>query len=313
MKKNILFLFGTILGLSLSFTSCDKVSNPIKPEITVDTTIFPGNWEDYTFPTFTQNTNTNRNVMLEDYTGHRCPACPAAGWEAYNIEQANPTRIFVSSVHASPGGLSSFQNLASDCGEASNPNDQFCTVFYCDEGEEYGSVFGGADVGFFANPQGNINRINFTGNDIFSTLTSWQTKVDGVIAANDLKVNIQAQSNYYTETNGFYLHTEAEFLEDLPGSQYNMVVNLMENEVKDYQDSLGVKVSKYKHHNIFRGCIDGLAWGRTIPVSYTVGSKSTLDYSYKLPDGMINTDYHLLIYVYDVDTYEVLQVIKHEF
>lgn len=313
MKKNTLFIFTFLILMSQFNTSCDKVSNPIKPEITVDTTLYPGNWADYAFPSFDENTNTERNIMLEDYTGHRCPACPNANWQAYYIEQANPSRVFVSSVHAAPTGLSSFQTLASDCGEASNPNDQFCTVFYCDEGEEYGATFGGADVGFFANPQGNINRINFTGNDMFTTVSNWQTRVDGILADNDLKVNIQAKSNYYTETNGFYLHTEAEFLEDLNGSQYNMVVNLMENEVKDYQDSSGVKVSKYKHHNIFRGCIDGLAWGRTLSVDYTAGTKSRLDYSSQLPDGMTNEDYHLLIYVYDVDTYEVLQVIKHEF
>ncbi len=313
MKKIIFFGAVAVLGLFMMVTpSCDKVENPIKPAILLDTTLYPGNWADYVFPTFSANTNTDRNIMLEDYTGHRCPNCPDAGWEAYDIEMANPGRVFVSSVHAAPGGLSSFQTTASDCGTSSNPNNEFCTIFYCDEGINYGQTFGGGGLGFFGNPQGNISRINFTGSDMFQFYTDWDSKVNEVLTANVLDVNIQAESNYYTETNGFYLHTETEFLTDLSGGQYNIVVGLMENEIKDYQDSLGVKLPYYKHHNVFRGCIDGLAWGQDLGGNYAAGTKVYKDYSYELPAGQDNTDYHLLIYVYDVSNYEVLQVIRQD-
>lgn len=313
MKNFIVFGAAVVLGLCMIFIpSCDKVDNPIKPEILLDTTLFPGNWEDYEFPTFNPNTNTDRNVMLEDFTGHRCPNCPAAGWIAYGIEQANPDRVFVSSVHAAPSGLSSFQTTASDCGEASNPTDQFCTEFYCAEGIEYGQTFGSGGFGFIGNPQGNINRINYTGSDMFQFSSDWEAKTNEVLTANVLNVNIQSQSNYYAETNGFFLHTETEFISDLSGGQYSLVVNLMENEIKDYQDSLGVKVPYYKHHNVFRGCIDGLAWGQDLGGTYASGTKIYKDYSYQLPAGTDNTQFHLLIYVYDVSTYEVLQVIRQD-
>lgn len=313
MKKIIVFGAVAVLGLFMMVTpSCDKVENPIKPAILLDTTLYPGNWADYVFPTFSANTNTDRNIMLEDYTGHRCPNCPEAGWIAYDIEMANPGRVFVSSVHAAPSGLSSFQTTASDCGQPSNPTNQFCTEFYCDESVEYGQTFGGGGFGFIGNPQGNINRINFTGSDMFQFASDWEAKTNEVLTANELDVNIQAESNYYTETNGFYLHTETEFLSDLSGGQYNIVVNLMENEIKDYQDSLGVKLPYYKHHNVFRGCIDGLAWGQDLGGNYAAGTKVYKDYSYELPAGQDNTDYHLLIYVYDVSNYEVLQVIRQD-
>lgn len=308
--KKIVFFLGLIV--TLSFISCDKVENPIKPAITLDTALYPGNWADYVFPTFSQNSNTGRNVLLEDYTGHRCPNCPDAGWTAKNLELANPDRVFVASIHAAPTGLSSFQTTASDCGQVSNPLNEFCAIFYCDEGIEYGQIFGGSGLGFFGNPQGNLSRINFTGTDMFQFHTEWPQKTSEILVANDLKVNLQAQSNFYPSTNGLYLHTETEFLEDLTGN-YNMVVYLLEDEVEDFQDSVGVHVEEYKHENILRGCIDGLPWGRTITGATTAGSKSYLDYSYQLASGEVNTDYHLLIYVYDVSTYEILQVIKHDF
>lgn len=312
--KKLIVIFGILItAIFVVVTpSCDKVENPIKPAILLDTTLYPGNWEDYVFPTFASNPNTDRNVMLEDYTGHRCPNCPEAGWIAYDIEQANPDRVFVSSVHAAPSGLSSFQTTASDCGQPSNPTNQFCTEFYNDASVEYGQTFGGGGFGFIGNPQGNINRINFTGSDMFQFASDWATKTSEVLTENNLQVNIQAASNYFTETNGFYLHTETEFLTDLSGGQYNIAVNLMENEIKDYQDSLGVKLPYYKHHNVFRGCIDDLTWGQDLGGTYTAGTKIYKDYSYQLPTGQDNTDYHLLIYVYDVSSYEILQVIKQE-
>ena len=148
---------------------------------------------------------------------------------------------------------------------------------------------------------------------MFQYHNDWAARCTEVLNANELKVNIQAQSNYYLETNGLYLHTEIEFLADLSNGSYNTVVYLMENETEDFQDSAGVVVEDYKHHDIFRGCLDGLPWGRAILGETTTGSKSYYDYSFGLPAGKLNTDYHLLIYVYDVATYEILQVIKHEF
>jgi hypothetical protein len=297
-------------ALSFSLTSCDKVENPIKPAVLLDTTIYPGNWDDYPGPVFTQNTNTLRNVLLEDYTGHRCPNCPEAAAVAADLEAGNPSRIFVASIHAGPGGLTSFQQLASDCGLASNPTNEYCTEFFNTESLAYGAEFQ-TGFGFFGNPQGNINRISFDGSTMFQFSNEWNTRVSEVLTANDLKVNIQAQTNYYAETNGFYLHVETEFLQDLAG-EYNLSVYLIENSVVDFQDSLGNVLEDYHHHNVFRGCLDGLAWGQSIPGDHTTGEKKYFDYSYSLPTGTTNGDYHLLIYVHDVETYEILQVIKQD-
>ena len=310
--KTFIYLSLMILVFA-GISSCDKIEDPIKPAILLDTNYYPFNWEDYPEPVFTENTNTKRNVLLEDYTGHRCPNCPAAAAIAKNIEDANADRVFVSSVHSGPGGLSSFQQLASDCGTITNPDDEYCTIFYNNESIAYGAAFNGGGFGFIGNPQGTINRISFASSTMFQFSTEWQTRVNEVITTNDLKVNIQAKSNYYAATNGMYLHVETEFLQDLSGGEYTLVVSLLENHVVDFQDNMSVAVADYDHHNIFRGCLDGLPWGQSIGGEHKVDEKTYFDYSYGLPTGKTNTDYHLLIYVYDVATYEVLQVIKHEF
>ena len=66
--KNLFISFLTLFGL-VFLNSCEKVENPIKPIIDLDTTLFTdGNWTDYPWPTFPINTNTEINVLIEGHT-----------------------------------------------------------------------------------------------------------------------------------------------------------------------------------------------------------------------------------------------------
>ncbi len=314
MKNTRLTFIGILFTIGLfTLNSCAKVDNPVKPAIDLDTTLFPGNWVDYIYPNFDENTNTQRNVLLEDYTGHRCPGCPAAAVIAEGIEAANPNEVFSVAIHASTTGLSNLQDVMSTCGTPSNPLNEFCDVLFCNEGIEYGWTFGSSNVGFVTNPYGTINREAITSQDFFYFHSDWVDLTNTVLTENNLRMNIQAKSNYYPETNGLFLHTEIETLEDLSGGSYSTVVYVVENEFVGWQDEAGVYLEDYHHHNILRGCIDGLPWGQSITGDLNSGSKFKFDYSYELPTGVTNDDYHLLVYVYDVASYEILQVIKHEF
>jgi hypothetical protein len=308
MKK--ITLFSITLVLILSTVSCDKIVYPVKIITELDTTLFTdGQFAIYPWPTFEANTNTTRNILLEDYTGHKCPNCPAAATEAANIEAANPGRVFVASIHAAPGGsyTPGFQSLALDC---TDPSTSFCYDFRTQEGEEYAVKFeNGYDFTF--NPKGNLNRVSYSG-DMFFKKDFWEAKVDDMIIENNLKVNLQAKSNYYSASRGVYLHVQADFLEDLVGD-YNIVTYLIENSIVEDQYDGSVHIDDYHHHNVFFGCIDNEAWGHAIggtdPVS---GTNVQTDYSYVLPTGIESDELHFLTYVYDVNTYEILQVIKHE-
>jgi hypothetical protein len=305
MKK--LFFSYFVLGLILlNFQSCDKIEQPIKTPITIDTTLFTdGNWADYPWPVFPENTNTNRNVLLEDYTGHKCPNCPAAAIVAKAVEDANPERVFVASIHAGAGGDNSFQKISTDCG--TNPNATFCHDFTTPEGTEYGIKF--ANFGFNGNPYGNISRHTFNGT-MFQFHTEWLSKTNELISSNDLTVNMQAASNYYPASNGLYLHVQSEFKKDLIGN-FNIVTYVIDNEIIDWQLDGSNYIENYHHHNVFLGTIDGEAWGRNIATNPKNGDKFETDYAYVLPNNVTTDSIHFLSYVYDVDTYEVLQVIKH--
>lgn len=317
MRK--ILLFSLLCAFTLLNQSCDKVDNPYPPAVNVDldTTIFPGNWSDYIaneWPDFSTlpNENPNRNVLIEDFTGHYCTSCPAAATVAHSLHEANPNRVFVASIHSGPSGMTSFQALYLSIGyniDFTNPN-----------GLELGNYFGTtlAGSGFYGNPAGAINRINDAG-EYFTGAGIWASKTASQLSTSP-KVAIKAKLNYYeTPKHGFFLHTEVEKLDNALNNDLAMVVYVIEDSIIGQQSVNSVDVPNYIHRDIFRGTLDNQAWGQTLTSSMLTNGKYYLNYSYILPNqlapqGQTSThnaeNMHVLIYVYDKTTLEIYQVIK---
>ena len=306
MKK--LFLsFGV---LSVVLTSCDKVDKPY-PQVQsteLDETLYPGTWSNYVaneWPQFTQNTNQNKNVLVEDYTGHKCTFCPAAAVIAHDLEQSNEERIFIASIHSSNNGMSSFQTLEP-------PN--YVHDFTNPQGLEIGTFFGTYDGGFPGNPRGTVNRQK-SGGVIFLTPNLWTNLANSILTANDLDVNLQAKSNYYAATRGLFLHTEIEKIDNTIANDIGVVVYLIEDSlVADQKMGDNSHNATYIHRDIHRGNIDGRAFGRTLTAAdLKENGRYYLNYSYKLPAQYVPENMHLLVYAYNKETYEIYQVVKVEF
>lgn len=305
--KNLLF----IALAALVFSSCDKIDNPypVQVSLDLDTTLYPGNWSDYEaneWPTFVQNTNTNRNVLIEDFTGHKCIYCPAAADFAHTLHEANPTRVFIASIHSGPTGIGDFQSVSAP---------DYPTDFTNIEGLEIGTYFGTNDGGFIGNPRGPINRVT-NGGVIFQNPNSWSSLTSSLLSANVLKVNIQSELNYYPTTKGAFLHTEVEKLDQSLGDLAMVVYMLEDSLVGDQKMADNSHNATYVHRDIMRGCVDGRTWGRTLSSADLIDGKYYLNYSFVVPnqlDGNFNADnMHLLIYVYDKTTHEIYQVIKQK-
>jgi hypothetical protein len=304
--KYIVLVIGV---LSLFLNACDKVKNPFPPseKIDLDTTIYTGTWSDYLanqWPTFTPNTNTLRNVLIEDFTGHKCTFCPAAAIVAHDLHNLNPNRVFVASIHAGPTGIGDFQSITLP---------DYPVDFTNSQGLEIGTYFGTNDGGFSGNPRGPISRITNGGN-IFQSATTWTSLTNTVLTDNILKVNIQAKVNYYAANNGFYLHTEVEKLDPNLTNELAMVVYFIEDSiVGDQKMGDNSHNPAYVHKDLMRGCIDNRAFGRTLTDDMIQNGKYYLNYSYKIPAQYTDvTNLHLLIYVRDKVTQEIYQVIKQK-
>ena len=302
LHQHILYLFGA----ALLFASCDKIDHPYEKgaKFALDTTLYPGNWSDYLaneYPTFTTNTNTDINVLIEDYTGHTCVNCPTAADIAHSIHENNPTRVFVASMHTGPGSLS-FQS-------ANPSSSKYYTDHTNTDGIAYGEEFK-SGFGFYGNPQGTVNRSKGDG-EMFALSGVWQSRTDNILNNNDLKVNIQSVFNYYSEINGGYLHVEIEN-KSSASIDMNTVVYVIQDSLIDWQKMPDNSDQEfYIHRDKHLGSIDGNAFGvPTFTAENESGDKKILDYSYVLPEGLDKSNMHFLIYVYDKETYEILHVIK---
>lgn len=317
--KKIFLNFVSASALIITLFSCDKVEN-IYPTSTfqtdLDTTFYPGNWSDYLaneVPDFgTITASSDRNVIIEDFTGHNCSNCPQAATTAHNLHEGNPDRVFVASIHASPQGMSAFQAT----------NNTYKTDFTNSVGLETGIYFGNlANSGFAGNPSGSVNRVK-AGTATFYPAGAWSTKVSEVLAST-LKVAMKSHLNYYEVTQGAYLHTEVEVLDNSLEGNLGMIVYLLEDSLVASQNVSSVHVPDYVHRDIHRKNISGQIWGRTLtPELKDENGKYYLDYSFAIPaqltadgtaTGVINAEnMHLLIYVYDKTTHEIYQVIKQK-
>jgi hypothetical protein len=298
MKTIFNSIFASLIALTLLVLSCDKIDNPVPQKFgTLNWDLFPGgDSASYPWPTWTTNTNTFQNVLLEDYTGHTCTNCPAAAIVAKSIEDANLGRVFVASVHASTTG--GFQ--------APNPP-EFLKDFRTPEGNEYAQA-----MQIVFNPAGTINRTQNGGN-YFQFFSDWNNSVQ-VELAKIPKVNLQLKHNYYPTTRGLFFHTETDMLTNLSGD-YNLIVFLIKKVVVAPQEGQGITYEEYDHHNVFVGCLNG-TWGTNIVAgSASTGDKIYNNFSVQLPNNATDTTFNidnlrLMTFVCDRNSLEVLQVIQ---
>ncbi|MCT4582365.1 MAG: Omp28-related outer membrane protein [Flavobacteriales bacterium] len=293
----------TTLFILIGLLSCDRITQPIPTKVGgLNWDLFPnGDSTNYTWPTWTANSNILQNVLIEDYTGHTCTNCPAAAVVAKNIEDANPGRVFVASIHA--GTASTFQ--------APEPPE-----FPMDFRTEEGNIYINEIPSFFANPVGTINRqSNGLGNTLWYTSTSWANETNAALT-NTVKAGIQVQTNFFPQTRGLFIHTESEFLTNL-SVEHDIVIYLIRKTVISAQKMAnGTTEENYHHHNVMSGTING-AWGTRLGDNISAGDKIYNDFAMELPNSANDTTYNidnlsLITYIYNKDTYEIIQALETE-
>ncbi len=307
--RYLIICLGLILGVT---TSCDHVDNPYlgAPKIDLDTTLYPGLWSDYVaneWPTFLPNAQTDRNVLIEDFTGHKCTYCPAAADLAHQLKEDNPGRVYVATIHSGPGGIGDFQSVTLP---------DYPTDFTNAQGLQIGTYYGNNDGGFPGNPRGAISRIT-SGGAIFQSPTQWTALTNAMLSANSLKVKMQSKLNYYPTTKGAYLHLEIEKVDANLVDDLAVVVYMIEDSiVGDQKMGDNSHNASYVHRDIQRNCVDGRAFGRTLTSADLTDGKYYVNYSFKIPnqlDGNFNAEnMYLLCYVYSKSSHEVFQVIKQK-
>jgi hypothetical protein len=294
MKK--LFFSSIVLGLGFSISSCDFVTIPDPP-----TTASGGT------PTI-DSSRVRHKVLIEDYTGHKCTACPPAAVTANSIIAANGDSVIVIGVHA---GF--FSYLTPDA--SGNP---YPTEFRTTAGTAYDTYFGISAVG---NPNGMINRKDYTASTTnhIKAYGTWATEVAIELAKPPL-VRIKIANNYNATTRALNCDVNSTFLYDtLTGGPYMLVVSVIQDSIISEQIDAGVYTSSYMHRHVLRYNLNG-TWGDIIPTGPIVANAViNKNYSYTFPTtypsagGASSTTCdankcYIVAYIYNDATKEIIEV-----
>lgn len=269
----------SILFIGQFFISCDTIDDPFKGG-TIDTTT---------------TTVQERNVLIEDFTGHRCKNCPKASKKIQELVDAfGADRIIGLAIHAGPG---TFTGVTADY-----PTD-FTTV----EGKQIQNFFGTNNL-----PSGMVNRENWTPTGNLHWLGSpnnWPTlsaeamdstlrialDVDATLSGNTLNINTSA-------------YPQTSILHDLKIvaliKESNIVSpQLMPDDTRD---------SDYVHMNVLRGFATD-HWGDDFGTSPMITSDTlTASQTYSWNSDWVKANSAVVVYVFNPENYKILQVVEAE-
>ncbi|HPR57604.1 MAG TPA: Omp28-related outer membrane protein [Bacteroidales bacterium] len=271
------FIFFILISVLVGF-ACDKINDPLT---LVDQKNYPLNPDDTLY--FTDSVVvTCKQVLLEDFTGHKCVNCPSAAKMLHEMIAEHQPRLISYAVHAGsfaePVPDSPFENdLRSSLSE---------TLF--------------TDFGIFANPVALIDRIEFNGlRQIFTT--DWNVVVEQQLQS-DNSATMKIKNTYFPKLNIVVTDVEVDFLNNLEG-QYNLVVYVVEDHIVSPQMNNDPTIGpdtllNFEHHNVLRAAISSNYGDPINPGGNIIaGSAFSKRYSYQLNEEWIACNCKTIAYI----------------
>jgi hypothetical protein len=274
MKKSI--YIGVLLAGMAALHGCDVIDAPYK-----ETNVNP-----------IDTTRHIRKILLEDYTGAKCPNCPAAADIAKQLEETFKGRIYTMSIHA---------------GYYAKP-DPIAPFDY-----DFRNEAGNDLVTFFKIPQfpnGMANRvIPAGGSDRVLEAGEWGAAVAGLLDL-DADLSIALTNTYATATRTLTVDVALEYFNAQEADNYLSVYVIEDSIIKPQIDNrLPVdqqKVLDYVHNHVLRGAVNGKWWGERLSTeAIAPGTKLNRQYTITLNPGWNASNCKILAYVHKYDqTYD---------
>ena len=268
-----------VLLVVLLFSSCDKIKAPYalaRHGHITDTVV---DWRDTVSPI--------KRILLEDYTGHKCPNCPAAATIAHSQEENYHGKLIVLAVHAGYYAIPGTGEFAAD--------------FRTTAGEEWNT-----DFLVSAYPSGMIDRKEFNGHRILGS-EEWIIDIASIIDQSpDLNMLIHNTYDSVSRTVNSVIYSQ--FLRSLTGS-YNITVCVMEDNMISAQDSASIIIHNYVFNDVLRGSVNG-TYGEILTTSVDPSLTYMGKFSIPITTAWVAKNCWILAFISKSDTKEILQVIK---
>lgn len=239
-----------------------------------------------------------RNVLVEDYTGHTCGNCPRAAEILHDLEVTYGVRIVPIAVH-----IGFFANTEN------NPNGSYSTNFKTPEGGEWDATFDCENAGL---PTGLLNRTQ-NGGSYPQTYTDWAAQVTNLLDV-EPDALLDMTNTYDSITRTVSTNIDINVLNDLTSGGYSISVVLTEDSVidwqKDYDPLLADEnVEDYIHMHVFRASFNG-TWGDAVGSgSLSAGTAAGASYSLELDAAWNETHCNVVAFIYEDGSKEVIQAV----
>lgn len=255
MKKIVAacFLFLTVV----LFTACEE--EPPYINMTPDATV-----GDTTFVLLPAPTPQQRNILIEEVTGVRCPNCPKAQLEAKTISDNNPGRINVLTIHP----LNKLNALTKPFDMAIGDAHTSAYDFRTESGAQIFEMVGMSG----SLPIGNVNRKLFSG----ETARNIDYQKWSAYVGTELTVPTPVNINLSAKNVGDSVEIEVTvtYTEVVADSNF-ISIAILESEMEDVQESKDangnvIYIENYIHNHVLRTMVTGY-FGDLLNASYEPG------------------------------------------
>lgn len=209
---------------------------------------------------FVSTTPSNRNVVLEEFTGVNCGWCPAGHGIANDIYSAHPDRVVLINVH-----------------EGYYAANTYTTQF----GEALGNQFSVSSW-----PSGTVNRHTFSMGSVLNR-DKWEEASNQILAMSS-PVNIAARGTLDWSTRELVLTVQLYYTaEETVENSLNVAIlqdNVVGPQAGSSLNPSQVEGTHYRHMHMLRHLITG-QWGETVD-STTEGSFVEKTYRYTIPESL---------------------------
>lgn len=291
MRSLLLFIFFAFV-FSIFLISCDVIDQPYLR----DGSLPPPDTAACPVPDFPSVPAAVQNVLLEDYTGHKCPNCPEAAVLAHDLYVQWAGRLKLVAIHA--GWFSTF---------GSSP---YNTNYTTPAGDAWDQFFGISNIG---NPNGMINRSGYSQSHIINP-NNWTSQIQEALQESPVMM-LQLINEYSPTERKLCAHVRASWLQDLQEG-LNLVLFITEDSLVSPQKNNNPQVGtvpdimEYTHMHILRHAVSG-PWGNPLSSSDTLtnsGNKIIQTYRYDLPEHWKPEHCKVVAFVYRTGDFKILQV-----
>lgn len=234
--------------------------------------------------------DSTRKVLLEEYSGHRCPNCPPSHRESKKLDSLFGDDLIIVTIHAS--------GFATPVPSLGYPAD-----YRTDLGDAMELNYGASlTIGY---PAGMINRAEFSGEQLHK-YTTWGQHAATVLSSTaalklDMDVDYNASSRQASIT------VDMEYYQDAADNHQLMLIVTEDSLISAQLDGFN-QVNDYVHRHVLRDNITSGFWG--VPVSgATISQGDTFQqqFTYTLDPAWNDKQCSIIAYVLDGDTYEIYQ------